>query len=664
MSPLHERAPWLALPWLALPRLAPPWLALLLGLAVALLPPRAEAQGDADAGAAAPRIRIRLTAEDVGLEGDSESPGPAEEQPRGRPIRLRGESPGPGEHRAVEPPPRGRPVRVFEPPADDDVSGVGPSDEPPEPAADAEMPLEVGPMPPAWPRRPAHTVRRDWSPLEGTGDADGRKTKWGIVETVTPLQAARQRGLAGGEEIEFARMVQFRHDSITFAPPSADALQEIVDHLQATPEIRLLLIEGHTDQTGTLHYNQKLSEARASAVREALVHRGVAPERLVAYGYGETRPASRERAANRRVLFRLVEGDRRALMRRAASEWGQAAVVGLWGDADWVPTPQTDADQTDADQASAATPPEALPWQAVTIKAQFGEGTDLRTGPGARMLIRMPDLTRVTLEPDTRVRLGKIFYDRGGKTYLALRLRAGSISVMANPLERGDARSLVSFASGSVETTAADFDLAVDDQGVGRLTLDRGHVQVATGGPNSVGVSQGQTLSLGDADAEPTGRLAAPRIVGPLQGALPETPALTWLPVKGAARYRVDVAGEVDFFQPVTRAFVDASTLTPEGLGRGSTWYWRVRAVSARGVLGMTSRIHAFALTPPADAVPAAEPPAAEPPAAEPPAAEPRATEGSAANASMGQAWTDDDTLEASPALEESTAPEESTARR
>jgi len=60
-------------------------------------------------------------------------------------------------------------------------------------------------------------------------------------------------------------------------------------------------IEGHTDRSGPAEYNQKLSERRAEAVKEALIQRGVIQERLKAEGYGESQPVSSEPARNRRV---------------------------------------------------------------------------------------------------------------------------------------------------------------------------------------------------------------------------------------------------------------------------------------------------------------------------------------------------------------------------
>ncbi len=67
------------------------------------------------------------------------------------------------------------------------------------------------------------------------------------------------------------------------------------------------VVEGHTDSKGSDAYNQKLSERRASAVRDVLVNQyGVDASRVNAAGYGESRPVADNvsdagRAVNRRV---------------------------------------------------------------------------------------------------------------------------------------------------------------------------------------------------------------------------------------------------------------------------------------------------------------------------------------------------------------------------
>jgi len=84
------------------------------------------------------------------------------------------------------------------------------------------------------------------------------------------------------------------------------AIAEIAQLMNARPTIRLAVV-GHTDNAGLFEANILLSEARASAVRDALVTRyGIAASRLVARGKGSTEPVASNdtqegRAQNRRV---------------------------------------------------------------------------------------------------------------------------------------------------------------------------------------------------------------------------------------------------------------------------------------------------------------------------------------------------------------------------
>ena len=64
---------------------------------------------------------------------------------------------------------------------------------------------------------------------------------------------------------------------------------------------------GHTDSTASAEYNQKLSEARARAVRDYFIKQGIAPERIRTQGFGETRPAASNDTAEGRALNRRVE---------------------------------------------------------------------------------------------------------------------------------------------------------------------------------------------------------------------------------------------------------------------------------------------------------------------------------------------------------------------
>ncbi len=72
----------------------------------------------------------------------------------------------------------------------------------------------------------------------------------------------------------------------------------------------VITVEGHTDSIGSAESNQALSEARAQAAKDWFIASGIAPERVFAVGYGETRPigdneTEEGRAMNRRIEFRL-----------------------------------------------------------------------------------------------------------------------------------------------------------------------------------------------------------------------------------------------------------------------------------------------------------------------------------------------------------------------
>ena len=91
---------------------------------------------------------------------------------------------------------------------------------------------------------------------------------------------------------------------------SYDVLDQVAASLVAHPEVRVE-IAGYTDNTGSAAVNRRLSNARALAVRSYLARKGVAPDRMVAAGYGPANPmASNEtaegRAENRRVELHLL----------------------------------------------------------------------------------------------------------------------------------------------------------------------------------------------------------------------------------------------------------------------------------------------------------------------------------------------------------------------
>tara|TARA_R100000900_G_scaffold66106_1_gene52779 strand:+ start:43698 stop:44396 length:699 start_codon:yes stop_codon:yes gene_type:complete len=97
--------------------------------------------------------------------------------------------------------------------------------------------------------------------------------------------------------------------------PGAKALLERVAEVLAEYRKTQVVIEGHSDTQGDPGYNQTLSEQRALSVARFLAGRAVSPARLVAVGYGASRPLAENsteagRRSNRRVelLIRPVVG--------------------------------------------------------------------------------------------------------------------------------------------------------------------------------------------------------------------------------------------------------------------------------------------------------------------------------------------------------------------
>lgn len=103
----------------------------------------------------------------------------------------------------------------------------------------------------------------------------------------------------------------FDFDSAQLRPETAQLVREIAVMLQANPHWTIL-IAGHTDSTGGVEHNQRLSERRADAVRQALISNGVAASRLRSVGHGMSQPKADNatiagRAINRRVEFRRLD---------------------------------------------------------------------------------------------------------------------------------------------------------------------------------------------------------------------------------------------------------------------------------------------------------------------------------------------------------------------
>jgi outer membrane protein OmpA-like peptidoglycan-associated protein len=103
----------------------------------------------------------------------------------------------------------------------------------------------------------------------------------------------------------FKSELMFDFDSATIKPGGMNEIARVAKVLNQYPQT-LLRVEGHTDKVGPEDYNQRLSERRAEAVKNALIQQNVDPRRISAIGYGESQPISSSDAVNRRVEIRIT----------------------------------------------------------------------------------------------------------------------------------------------------------------------------------------------------------------------------------------------------------------------------------------------------------------------------------------------------------------------
>ncbi len=100
--------------------------------------------------------------------------------------------------------------------------------------------------------------------------------------------------------------VNFGFNSYTLTPESEPALSSLLERMWASPELNLV-IEGHTDSTGSPIFNQLLSQQRAEAVKNYLIDSGMSENRVEALGFGDEKPISSNATSEGRFKNRRIE---------------------------------------------------------------------------------------------------------------------------------------------------------------------------------------------------------------------------------------------------------------------------------------------------------------------------------------------------------------------
>jgi len=128
-----------------------------------------------------------------------------------------------------------------------------------------------------------------------------------------------------GDKILLDDRVHFETNRSVVLGVSQPLLWRVAQMIIKHPEYTSLEVQGYADQRGDQDYNQKLSEARALAVKNMLIRYGVSRERLTSVGFGTDNPRVPERSGraykeNRRVEFRITREQKDVLRSNSAPD--------------------------------------------------------------------------------------------------------------------------------------------------------------------------------------------------------------------------------------------------------------------------------------------------------------------------------------------------------
>ena len=135
------------------------------------------------------------------------------------------------------------------------------------------------------------------------------------------IEGAKIERVGEGIKITFDSGILFDVDKATLQPVAKTNLDKMAVILNKYPDTNIL-IEGHTDATGTDEHNLDLSRNRAQSVSNHLAGLGVNPARFTAMGYGESQPIATNdsdagRQQNRRVELAIMANDK---LKKAAEQ--------------------------------------------------------------------------------------------------------------------------------------------------------------------------------------------------------------------------------------------------------------------------------------------------------------------------------------------------------
>ncbi|HEX8278991.1 MAG TPA: OmpA family protein [Segetibacter sp.] len=144
------------------------------------------------------------------------------------------------------------------------------------------------------------------------------------AKEIAQIPGADVKRVGEGINVTFESGVLFALNQATISTAAQSQIKELANVFSKYPD-SYILIEGHTDASGTAEHNLLLSEQRAKAVASFLQTQGVAANRVKTAWYGENQPkypndTEANMAQNRRVEFAIYANE--ALIEKAKKEGG------------------------------------------------------------------------------------------------------------------------------------------------------------------------------------------------------------------------------------------------------------------------------------------------------------------------------------------------------
>ena len=127
----------------------------------------------------------------------------------------------------------------------------------------------------------------------------------GAMKDLAAIAAVKEE--ARGMVITLSGSVLFASNKYALLNTAMTKLDQVAEALKAQDADKRMVVEGHTDSQGSDSINQPLSQNRATAVRDYLVSRGVAADKISAVGMSSSKPITDNKTAENRANNRRVE---------------------------------------------------------------------------------------------------------------------------------------------------------------------------------------------------------------------------------------------------------------------------------------------------------------------------------------------------------------------